>query len=300
MAALITLKGPNVGRRFPLADRCSIIGRQPEVPVHLESLAVSRNHARHRRRGGGFYVEDTGSSNGTFVNGHRIAGRVPFAEGDTLQIGPYELELHVEKPEPVTEPAQIVRARIDAHPSNASLFLQNPTRKLQVMLQIAQDLGQTLDIDPLLGKLLDHLLGLFPQADRGMVLLCEEDRLAVRAQRTRRLGEAGDFPYSRTIVRRALDEGVGLLSEDVRGDRNLVLSATLARSTCDRSSACRCSAGRIDGWACCNSTACARARRSTRKTWNCWRPSRCRPASSCKMRPTTPSASARSGCARKS
>jgi len=34
------------------------------------------------------------------------------------------------------------------------------------------------------------------------VLICEEDRLVVRAQRTRQLGEAGDFAYSRTIVRR--------------------------------------------------------------------------------------------------
>ena len=227
MAVLITLKGPNIGRRFLLDDGSSIIGRQPEVPVCLESLAVSRNHARIVREQGSFYVEDSGSSNGTFVNGHRIAGRVPFAEGDTLQIGPYELELHVEKPSSTTEPAQIIRARIDAQPSNHSIFEQKPAQKLQVMLQIAQDLGQTLDIDPLLGRLLEHLLRLFPQADRGMVLFCEGERLVVRAQRTRQLGDHADFPYSRTIVRRALDEGVGLLSEDVRGDRNLVLSATL-------------------------------------------------------------------------
>src|SRR5262249_47418700 len=111
---------------------------------------------------------------------------------------------------------------------------------------ITQDLGHTLDLDPLLGKLLDHLLRLFPQADRGMVLVCEPDRsptakpppgsppgtppeprLVVRAQRTRHKTSDGDFPYSRTIVRKALEEGVGLLSEDVRGDRNLPLSATM-------------------------------------------------------------------------
>jgi sigma-B regulation protein RsbU (phosphoserine phosphatase) len=49
----------------------------------------------------------------------------------------------------------------------------------------------------------------------------------VRAQRTRYANENNDYPYSRTIVKKALEEGVGLLSEDVRGDRNLVLSATL-------------------------------------------------------------------------
>jgi serine phosphatase RsbU (regulator of sigma subunit) len=229
MASLVTVKGPNVGRRFPLDEKGTIIGRQPDAAIYLESLAVSRHHARIVCEDGLYFVEDTGSSNGTFVNGHRIAGRVLLAESDTLQIGPYELNLLVDPASNSSEPAQIIRARVDAAPSNHTLFAQNPAQKLQVILQISQDLGHTLDIDPLLGRLIDHLLRLFPQADRGMVLLCEKDRLVVRAQRTRMRdpGGLGDYPYSRTIVRRALDEGVGLLSEDVRGDRNLVLSATL-------------------------------------------------------------------------
>src|SRR3954470_8327381 len=131
MSALITLKGPNPGRRFPLDDRCTIIGRQPDVAVYLESLAVSRHHAQVVREEGGLFVEDIGSSHGTFVNGHRIAGRVPLAEGDTLQIGPYELALHVERPPDQADPPQIVRARVDAQLSNQSLFAQNPAQKLQ-------------------------------------------------------------------------------------------------------------------------------------------------------------------------
>jgi serine phosphatase RsbU (regulator of sigma subunit) len=227
MPSLITIKGPNPGRRFPLDDKTAIIGRQPDAAIYLESLAVSRHHARIVCEDGIYFVEDTGSSNGTYVNGHRIAGRVPLGERDTLQIGPYELNLLVDPASNPSEPAQIIRARVDAQPSNHTLFSHNPAQKLQVVLQISQDLGHTLDIDPLLGKLLDHFLRLFPQADRGMVLLCDKERLVVRAQRSRYGGDTTDYPYSRTIVRRALDEGVGLLSEDVRGDRNLVLSATL-------------------------------------------------------------------------
>jgi serine phosphatase RsbU (regulator of sigma subunit) len=227
MPSLVTIKGPNPGRRFPLDDKPAIIGRQPDVAIYLESLAVSRHHARIVCEEGVYFVEDTGSSNGTFVNGHRIAARVQLGERDTLQIGPYELNMVADPASAPAEPAQIIRARVDAQPSNHTLFSHNPAQKLQVILQISQDLGNTLDLDPLLGKLLDHLLRLFPQADRGMVLLCEKDRLVVRSQRTRYQLETTDYPYSRTIVRKALDEGVGLLSEDVRGDRNLVLSATL-------------------------------------------------------------------------
>src|SRR5205823_8428138 len=122
---------------------------------------------------------------------------------------------------------QGIRARLEAATSNHTLFAQNPGHKLQVVLEIAQHLGDTLEMEPLLTRLLGHLFRLFPQADRGMVLLCEKDRLVVRAQRTRLQGSGGDFAYSRTIVRKVLEEGVGILSEDVRGDRNLVLSATL-------------------------------------------------------------------------
>ena len=97
------------------------------------------------------------------------------------------------------------------------------------MLEIAQHLGRTLDPETLFGQLLDHLLRLFPQADRGMVLLCEGERYVVRAQRSRIQREHSDYPYSKTIVRRALEDGVGLLSEDVGGDPKLVLSATLLK-----------------------------------------------------------------------
>ncbi|MFQ3651090.1 MAG: SpoIIE family protein phosphatase [Gemmataceae bacterium] len=226
MPALVVVRGPNAGQRFPLDADCCIIGRQPDAEVYLESLAVSRHHARVVHETNAYFIEDLGSSNGTYLNGHRLGGKVQLSERDVLQIGPYEFQLYVEPLE--SDPPQIIRAQVGAMPSNHTLFAQNPATKLERMLQIAQDLGRNLDIDPMLDRLLDHLMGLFPQADRGMVLLGEGDHLQVRAQRTRHAPSSnGKFGYSRTIVQKALQEGVGLLSEDVRGDRNLPLSATM-------------------------------------------------------------------------
>src|SRR5262245_47435587 len=99
MASLITVKGPNPGRRFPLTGENTIIGRQPAAAIYLESLAVSRQHARVVRQGSGYHVEDMGSSNGTWVNGFRINGRVPLGDRDELQIGPYVLHLAVDRTE---------------------------------------------------------------------------------------------------------------------------------------------------------------------------------------------------------
>jgi serine phosphatase RsbU (regulator of sigma subunit) len=228
MTTLVTVKGPNAGQRFTLDEAGTVIGRQPDAAIYLESLAVSRHHARVLHDQGGWFVEDMGSSNGTYVNGQRIADRAPLTERDVLQVGPYVLHLQVERPADPHEPEPIIRSQISVHTTNQTLFSQNPAYKLQVVLEIAQHLGRTLDLDALLGRLLDQLLRLFHQADRGMVILCDGERLNVRAHRSRRPGEEAEFPFSRSLVRRALDQGLGLLSEDVPGDPHLQLTATFA------------------------------------------------------------------------
>ena len=46
-----------------------------------------------------------------------------------------------------------------------------------------------------------------------MILFCEGERFVVRAQRSRIKRTQSDYPYSKTIVRRALDDGVGFEKE---------------------------------------------------------------------------------------
>jgi phosphoserine phosphatase RsbU/P len=227
MAALVTIQGPSVGQRFALTRERVEIGRQGDSDIYLESLAVSRQHARLVRHGDAWFVEDAGSSNGTYLNGNGVVGRIPLNEGDALQIGPYVFALRADPPATLADSSHVIRAQVEATAANRALLAQNPAYKLQVVLEISQHLGHALDEDTLLGVLLDHLLRLFPQADRGMVMLCEGDHFTVRSQRSRQQGGSADYPYSRTIVRKALDDGVGLLSEDVGGDPNLKLSQTI-------------------------------------------------------------------------
>jgi serine phosphatase RsbU (regulator of sigma subunit) len=227
MAALVTIQGPSSGQRFPLARERVEIGRKGDSDVYLESLAVSRQHARLVREGEAWFVEDAGSSNGTFVNGSAVVGRVPLREGDSLHIGPYVFALRVDPTVKLEDASQVIRAQVEATAANRSLLAQNPAYKLQVVLEISQHLGHALDEDTLLGVLLDHLLRLFPQADRGMVMLCDGDHFSVRSQRSRQQGAAADHPYSRTIVRKTLDDGVGVLSEDVGTDPHIKLSQTI-------------------------------------------------------------------------
>jgi phosphoserine phosphatase RsbU/P len=227
MPTLVILQGPDPGRQFTLGRGSSVIGRTPEAAIYLESLAVSRQHAQIVDQDDEYFVEDVGSSNGTFVNGQQVVGRIALTDRDTLQIGPYLMVLRPDPtPGPQTDPA--IRMQISALPSSHTLYAQNPAHKLQVVMEIAQHLARTLEVKPLLAKLLAQLLQLFPQADRGMVLLGEGDQFDVHMQhrgKERDLGQAP--PYSRTLVQRALTEGIGVLSEDVAGDDKISKTATL-------------------------------------------------------------------------
>jgi serine phosphatase RsbU (regulator of sigma subunit) len=227
MASLVTVKGPVPGQTFALGPDTTSIGRQPDVDVYLESLAVSRQHARLLYDQGAWLIEDLGSSNGTWINGERINQRRTVTEQDAIQIGPYLLALRPDRPASLSDTNSCIRAQVDAVPSNQTLIGGNAAHKLQVVLEITQHLGHTLELDPLLNQLLDQLFRLFPQADRGLVMLCRGEELVIRAQRSRSADEVNTPAYSKTIVNRALADGVGLLSEDVGDDPTLKPSATM-------------------------------------------------------------------------
>lgn len=63
------------------------IGRSPAVEVSLSDGYASAEHARLLLRGSAWQIEDLGSTNGTFVNGHRIRRTQRLRPGDTVQIG---------------------------------------------------------------------------------------------------------------------------------------------------------------------------------------------------------------------
>jgi serine phosphatase RsbU (regulator of sigma subunit) len=230
MALLVTLQGPEPGQKWPLDLPCVVVGRQADSSVCLPARAVSRQHAHILQREDAYFVEDLDSANGTFLNGQRLPPHtsVPLTERDTLQIGPYVLAL---RPGPAstqaTEPNLVIREQVSVVSLTESVYAQAPAQKLQVVLEIAQHLARTLDLEPLLEKLLDQLMRLFPQADRALVLLLEGEHLVVRAQRSRHQRDETTYPYSRTVVKRALQDGVGLLSEDVRADQRFQASATI-------------------------------------------------------------------------
>jgi DNA-binding SARP family transcriptional activator len=77
-------------RSFPLERTVTTIGRLPDQDLVLDDVGVSRRHAEIRRHGGSYRLVDTGSANGTVVNGSRVA-EYSLVDGDVIRVGDVEM-----------------------------------------------------------------------------------------------------------------------------------------------------------------------------------------------------------------
>jgi hypothetical protein len=89
-ALVIRAGGGRAGESFTVTEDRVSIGRSPDAGVFLDDVTVSRNHALLVRRRDGFYIDDLGSLNGTYVNRRRIESHL-LADGDEIQVGKYKL-----------------------------------------------------------------------------------------------------------------------------------------------------------------------------------------------------------------
>jgi hypothetical protein len=89
-ALVIRAGGGRVGQSFPLEGERLTIGRSPDAEIFLDDVTVSRDHAVLVRRSGEWFLDDSGSLNGTYVNRRRIESH-KLTDGDELQVGKYKL-----------------------------------------------------------------------------------------------------------------------------------------------------------------------------------------------------------------
>ena len=95
MAKLIMSLDTSVLREIAL-DRDSLtIGRKPTSDIHIDNLAVSAEHARIVVIGGDWVLEDLNSTNGTLVNGARVAKHT-LRNNDLIGLGKYKLKFIAE------------------------------------------------------------------------------------------------------------------------------------------------------------------------------------------------------------
>jgi len=95
-AYLMVTKGEALGRIFPLLHNTVVIGRGVDCDIQLSDPSVSSRHTRILNRPFGFDVEDLGSTNGTFVDGHPVTSGT-LSSGQVLKVGGVELKLLLDR-----------------------------------------------------------------------------------------------------------------------------------------------------------------------------------------------------------
>ncbi len=88
--ALVVTDGPRRGLHWDLSEGTSEAGRSPNSTIFLDDITVSRHHAAFTISQGTLIVQDLGSTNGTYVNGERVA-IATLSPGDEVIVGRFHL-----------------------------------------------------------------------------------------------------------------------------------------------------------------------------------------------------------------
>ena len=90
---VLVVDGENQGERADLSEAPILIGRGPDAAIRLDDDYVSTRHARIANSGEQWFVEDLGSTNGTYVGSSRISQATAIQLGTQVRVGKTVIEL---------------------------------------------------------------------------------------------------------------------------------------------------------------------------------------------------------------
>ena len=193
MAFLKKVSPEPAGQLIEIKGDPIVIGRLQECQVILDSNGVSRKHAEIRRAGDRFTSSST-STRGTSPSSTagRSTPRPPpvLSANDRIKICDVEFVFFPNAPKdpikpPPADPDEIARHRrrdrgisrplhtLDASRSSSMASAVRPEVKLKAILEISRSLTSDLKIDTVAPKIIDALMELFPQSERGFLILID-------------------------------------------------------------------------------------------------------------------------------
>ncbi len=225
-----------------------VVGRHEDCDLRLVSDMVSRNHCVIFREGKRFLVKDLVSRNGTWVNGRRIRTRKHIKRGDAIQVGPFrvvfrpdraadapdetrarkrgevsrELFVHKTETEEVMKPVGMIsnylsEATSELPPESTKVRRERLNRNLLTLYSITEDLVVTKDLPEILDHIMDRIFEIFSPS-QATILLREGDDSLVPEKHRHTKGKGNIRAISSTILKRVLDDRVGVLTDDAQED----------------------------------------------------------------------------------
>ncbi len=243
--------GARAGERIRLAKKRMVIGRHPACDIVVDASAVSRQHAAVSVDGDTVCVEDLRSRNGTTINGRLVTGRQQLTEGDEVLICDQRMLFSSQSPvrssgaavgEETVSPEGVLRGHvlvddiIDSERGDSVILSQvdiagvrpkgdeemevHVPAKLQAARDIGRAIGALLSLDEVLPRLLDSLFVLFPQVERGFVLLADSKsrRFVLRARKINGVPESGPLRLSLSLINKVVQSRRAILSADAGAD----------------------------------------------------------------------------------
>lgn len=219
MARLTIISGKRSGDFHLLTQRGLSIGRLAANDVFIPDEQVSRQHAKVELRGEKYFLIDLGSSNGTLVNGEKVAER-ELAAGDVITVGRHEVRFEDETSSrvifkdggPVIPGSGTIVKTVD------ELSALRSGLHLRTLYELGKALLSKAEVPELLSLVMDMVFKELP-AQRGFLLLLDEKgQLTPSIVRTCEPGHEGGVTISRTITEKVLNDKVGVLTADAATD----------------------------------------------------------------------------------
>lgn len=118
VSLVVRTSGKMFDKAIPVAGAQFLIGRDPQCNLRPSTPLVSGRHCAVLTSGDAVSVRDFNSTNGTFVNGERVAGERALRDGDRLRLGPLEFDIRLE-----ASPAPPARRPVPGDEAAAALLL---------------------------------------------------------------------------------------------------------------------------------------------------------------------------------
>ncbi|MDO4574554.1 MAG: SpoIIE family protein phosphatase [Planctomycetia bacterium] len=250
MALLRLIKGLSPGKTYPVHGGSHILGRGQDCDIHLDVAAVSRKHARIYKQDDHYVLEDLKSRNGTMVNNRPVADSVTLNHRDRIQIcsivmffyddgkeneaGGYEaLQAHIDDSEASGAAKSSFIASYDMvkNRGQAGMTSAPAEEKLKALVAIGRHLGEAVQLEEVLLRILESLFDIFPQADRGIIILRDPKtgRLLPKALKQRNPNNE-EVRLSRTILQNVITSGKAILSADAAADSRFDMAQSISYS----------------------------------------------------------------------